>query len=104
MAGDYSTLALGIRNGVKYGLWLRMGIRCLHLYHQRRRLAKNGRRYDSRKSRFERRKHPRSNQTDISTSELAKAEDPPSNLGIRQNSLNPGTSSYLDDSISLFQS
>ena len=27
MAGDYSTLALGIRNGVKYGLWLRMGIR-----------------------------------------------------------------------------
>ena len=81
-----------------------MGIRCLHLYHQRRRLAKNGRRYDSRKSRFERRKHPRSNQTDISTSELAKAEDPPSNLGIRQNSLNPGTSSYLDDSISLFQS
>ncbi|XBI70251.1 hypothetical protein VPH35_064785 [Triticum aestivum] len=36
--------------------------------------------------------------------ELAKAEDPPSNLGIRQNSLNPGTSSYLDDSISLFQS
>lgn len=48
--------------------------------------------------------HPRSNQTDISTSELAKAEDPPSNLGIGQNSLNPGTSSYLDDSISLFQS
>ena len=27
MAGYYSTLALGIRNGVKYGLWLRMGIR-----------------------------------------------------------------------------
>jgi hypothetical protein len=27
MAGYYSTLALGIRNGVKYGLWPRMGIR-----------------------------------------------------------------------------
>ncbi|KAF7022346.1 hypothetical protein CFC21_035136 [Triticum aestivum] len=52
-----------------------MGIRCLHLYHQRRRLAKNGRRYDSRKSRFERRKHLRSNQTDISTSELSQSRN-----------------------------